>query len=413
MDELVEGVLAVRTRFAPEDRAGLVVHALAFTVDGLAVAFHVGLLEVGGQAVQVLVVREHRVAGSAEEVVVPHADEGEDNRHVLVGRGGLEMLIHFVGALVELHVVFETDAERDGKTNGRPQGVTAADPVPEFEHVRGVDTESSDGFGVGGKRHEVLGDGLLVTVESLEHGGLGRFGVGHGLERREGLGSDDEERLFDVHLLEGFGHVGAVDVRNEVDFRRGLAGNRLVCIGLEGFGGHHRTEVGAADTDVHHVLDGLAGVALPLAAADEVGKVFHVLEDRTDFGHHVLAVDADSVATLVAQSGVEHGTLFGGVNLFAGEILLAHVVEVRGLQEVLELRHGLVGDDVLGVVEEEAASLQAELFGAGRVLREEFLHVPGLGDFGVGLEGLPFRRICQFRHRLILSVKRYLLRVQI
>jgi hypothetical protein len=29
--------------------------------------------------------------------------------------------------------------------------------------------------------------------------------------------------------------------------------------------------------------------------------------------------------------------------------------------------------------------------------------VPSLGDFGVGLEGLPFRRICQFRHRLILS----------
>ena len=114
VDELVEGVLAVGARFAPEDRAGLVVHALAFTVDGLAVGFHVGLLEVGGQAVQVLVVREHRVAGSAEEVVVPHADEGEDNRHVLVGRGGLEVLIHFVGALVELHVVFEADAERDG-----------------------------------------------------------------------------------------------------------------------------------------------------------------------------------------------------------------------------------------------------------------------------------------------------------
>ena len=64
---------------------------------------------------QVLVVREHCVAGSAEEVVVPNADEGEDNRHVLVGRSGLEVLIHLVGALVELHVVFEADAEGDGK----------------------------------------------------------------------------------------------------------------------------------------------------------------------------------------------------------------------------------------------------------------------------------------------------------
>jgi len=403
MDELVEGVLAVRTRFAPEDRTGLVVDAQGVAVNSLAVGFHVGLLEVGGEAVQVLVVREHRVAGSAEEVVVPHADEGENHRQVLVGRSGLEVLIHLVGTLMELHVVLEADAERDGEADGRPQGVAAADPVPEFEHVGSVDTESGNGFGVGGQSHEMLGDGLLVTVEGLEHGSLGRFGVGHGLKRRERLGSDDEERLLDVHLLEGLGHVGAVDVGDEIDFRRGLAGNRLVGIRLQSFGDHHRTEVGTADTDVHHVLDGLAGVALPLAAADEVGKVFHVLENRTDFGHHVLAVDADRIVALVAQSGVEHGALFGGINLFAGKVLGAHVVKVSGLQEVLELRHGLVGDDVLGVVEEQAAGFGAELVGAGRVLREEFLHLPGLGDFGMGLEGLPFLRISQFRHRLILS----------
>ena len=98
---------------------------------------------------------------------------------------------------------------------------------------------------------------------------------------------------------------------------------------------------------------------------------------------------------------MEHGALFGGVNLFASEVLGAHVFEI--LQEILELRHGFVGDDVLGVVQEESAGFQAELLGAGRVLSEEFLHVPSLCDFGVGLEGLPFRRICQFRHRLILS----------
>ncbi len=115
MDELVEGMLAVRARFAPEDRTRLVVHALRVAIDGLAVGFHVGLLEVGGEAVEVLVVREHGVAGCAEEVVVPNADEGEDDGQVLVSRSGLEMLIHFVGALVELHVVFEADAESDGK----------------------------------------------------------------------------------------------------------------------------------------------------------------------------------------------------------------------------------------------------------------------------------------------------------
>ena len=199
--------------------------------------------------------------------------------------------------------------------------------------------------------------------------------------------------------------MGAVDVRNEVDFRRVFASSRLVGIRLQSFGHHHRTEVGTADTDVHHVLDGLAGVALPLAGTHELGEFFHVLEHGANFGHHVLAVDADRIVTLVAERGVEHGALFGGVNLFAGKVLTAHVFETGRLQEVLELGHGFVGDDVLGVVQEESAGFQAELLGTGRVLREEFLHVPSLGDFGVGLEGLPFLRISQFRHRLILSAK--------
>ena len=414
MDQLVEGVLAVRTRFAPEDRTSLVVHALGIAVNGLAVGFHVGLLEVGSEAVQVLVVREHGVARSAKEVVVPHADEGEDNRKVLVDRGSLEMLIHFVSTLVELHVVLEADAESNGKTDCGPQRVTATHPVPEFEHIGGVDTEGRNSFGVGGQSHEVLGDGLFVAIESLENGSLGSFGVGHGFKSGEGLGSNDEERFFDVHLLEGFGHVGAIDVRNEVDFRRVFASSRLFSIRLEGFSHHHRTEVGTADTDVHHVLDGLAGVAFPLAGTHELGEFFHVLEHGANFGHHVLAIDANRIVTLVAQSGVEHGALFGGVNLFAGKVLAAHVFETGRLQEVLELGHGFVGDDVLGVVQEEAAGFGAELFGTSRVLCEEFLHVPGLGDFGVGFESLPFHRICQFRHRLILSAARlFVARVKI
>ena len=115
VNELVEGVLAVRTRFAPEDRACLIVNALGIAIHSLTVGFHVCLLEVSGQAVQILVVREHCVARSAKEVVVPDADESEDHRKVLVCRSGLEMLIHFISTLVKLHVVLEADAESDRK----------------------------------------------------------------------------------------------------------------------------------------------------------------------------------------------------------------------------------------------------------------------------------------------------------
>ena len=115
VNELVEGVLAVRTRFTPEDRTCLIVNALGIAIHSLTVGFHVCLLEVSGQAVQILVVREHGIARSAKEVVVPDADEGEDHRKVLVCRSGLEMLIHFISALMELHIVVEADAESDRK----------------------------------------------------------------------------------------------------------------------------------------------------------------------------------------------------------------------------------------------------------------------------------------------------------
>src|SRR5690606_9523160 len=60
VDQLVERVLAVGARLAPDDWASLVIHRVAVTVNVLAVGFHVALLEVGRKAVHVLVVRQNR-----------------------------------------------------------------------------------------------------------------------------------------------------------------------------------------------------------------------------------------------------------------------------------------------------------------------------------------------------------------
>ena len=49
------------------------------------------------------------------------------------------------------------------QADGGPQRVAAADPVPELEHVGGVDAERRDLLGVGRERDEVLGDGALVA----------------------------------------------------------------------------------------------------------------------------------------------------------------------------------------------------------------------------------------------------------
>lgn len=56
MDQLIKSVLAVGSRFSPNDGTGLVIHLEALVINVLAVGLHVSLLEVGGEAVHVLII---------------------------------------------------------------------------------------------------------------------------------------------------------------------------------------------------------------------------------------------------------------------------------------------------------------------------------------------------------------------
>ena len=59
----------------------------------------------------------------------------------------------------------------------------------------------------------------------------------------------------------------------------------------------------------------LAGVPLPLAAADAVGEIGHLVEHGVDFRHHVLAVDDDGRSLRRAQRHVQHRALLRDVDL--------------------------------------------------------------------------------------------------
>ena len=76
VDQLVERVLAVGAGLAPDDRPGGVVDRGPVAPHRLAVALHVGLLEIGRQAMEMLVVRQDGMALGAEEVAVPDAEQG-------------------------------------------------------------------------------------------------------------------------------------------------------------------------------------------------------------------------------------------------------------------------------------------------------------------------------------------------
>ena len=78
VQQLVEGVLAVGARLAPHDLAGVASRpASPSQRHRLAVALHAQLLQVGGEAGQVLAVGQHRLGLGAEEVDVPDRDQPE------------------------------------------------------------------------------------------------------------------------------------------------------------------------------------------------------------------------------------------------------------------------------------------------------------------------------------------------
>ena len=118
MEELIEAVLAIGSRLAPDDGTRLPFDFVVVLRDVFAVAFHINLLKVGGEAVHGLVVGQNGVCLGAEEIVVPDAEECHNDRHVLVKRCLTEMLVHGVEAFEHLREVFGADLDHDGKTDG-------------------------------------------------------------------------------------------------------------------------------------------------------------------------------------------------------------------------------------------------------------------------------------------------------
>ena len=275
------------------------------------------------------------------------------------------MLVHLVEAVEHRAEVLRSDGQHRREADRRVHGIAPADPVPEPEHVGGVDAELGDLRGIGRNRHEMLGHGLDVAAEALERPVARALGVGHRLQRREGLGRDDEQRFRRVEVAGRFHEIGAVDVGNEPE-RQGA-----VAVMLERLVGHHRPEVGAADADVDDVANALAGVALPGAAADPVGEVGHLVEHGVDLGHHVLAIDDDRCPSRRAQRHVQDGAVLRDVDLLAPEHGVDPGAQAGFLRQLQEELEGFVGDAILRVIEEDAHSLGRHPLAAPGIIREE------------------------------------------
>ena len=212
VDELVEAVLAVGAGLAPVDRTRVGIHMGAIEFHMLAIALHGELLEVGGEAFQVLVVGQDGDGLCAVEVVIPQGQEAVEDGDVLLEGRGAEVLVHRMKSGEHFAEVVRTEGDHVGEADGGIHRIAAPYPIPEAEHVGGVDAELGDLLGICGDGDEVLGDGGLVTTQTGERPLAGRGGIGHCLQRGKGLGGNDKERLGGVEVVGGLREVGAVHI---------------------------------------------------------------------------------------------------------------------------------------------------------------------------------------------------------
>src|SRR3954471_17416305 len=78
VDELIERVLAVGSRFTPINRTGLIADRSPVQRDVFAVALHRQLLEVSGESLQILLVGQYRDRFRAKEIAVPDTQQAHE-----------------------------------------------------------------------------------------------------------------------------------------------------------------------------------------------------------------------------------------------------------------------------------------------------------------------------------------------
>jgi hypothetical protein len=93
---------------------------------------------------------------------------------------------------------------------------------------------------------------------------------------------------------------------------------------------HHRSEVRAPDSDVDDGADPLTGGTGPLAAAQPVGEIAHRVEHRVDVLDYVLPVHYQRGVARKSQCGVQHRAILRDVDVYAGEHLVATLLELGG-----------------------------------------------------------------------------------
>ena len=246
VQHLKVGMLAIGSGLAPQHGRGAKRKRFAGGIDTLAIALHLQLLQVGRNAAQGAVVRGNAAAGEAVEVAVPDVQQTQAHWQIVFQRRGAEVLVHGVCTGQKFTETGCANSDGNGQANGRPHGIATTHPVPESKG--GGDAKRVCRGHVGGQCSKVARN--VGTSMRLEPG-LGRGGVGHGLDGGEGLAGNQKDSAIRLEVGQLGGQLVAIHIAHKVQTLAG-GGKRV-----QRQHRHLRPQIGTANADVHHVGDGL------------------------------------------------------------------------------------------------------------------------------------------------------------
>ena len=150
-------------------------------------------------------------------------------------------------------------------------------------------------------------------AEGAGQPGAGGGGVGHRFLGGEGLGRHQYQGAGGVQLAGKAGKGVAVDIGEEMRRHHPATGQG------QRFGGHARAEVGAADTDVQHRGEALAGRPVPRAVMHRADEFPHPVAFGSGEAAGILAAGLQAGIDRAAQRHVHRRAMLGAVDRRAGE----------------------------------------------------------------------------------------------
>ena len=141
MKQLIKGMLAVSSWLAPTDRGCCLRDLCSNDGNLFSVALHRQMLQICRESLEIVLIRKDRHRLGTEEVVVPDGQQAHEHRHIPFEGSGEKVHVHLMEAIQHGAKILWANGKHDRKAHRRTERIAPTHPVPDLEHVSGIDTE--------------------------------------------------------------------------------------------------------------------------------------------------------------------------------------------------------------------------------------------------------------------------------